>query len=186
MDMTNIRIDGVEYEVPKAAAPHITRALETRDSKITELTGAKDKAEGRADAAEKSLKDTKEKLDKAEDPKRLDAAVTARTSLLAKAAKVLGKDFKFDGLTPRQVHEAVIKKLDEKLDLKERSDDYVSARFDAAVEQATDDSKRKAREALLDRTDADDDDADDDADDRDQDRSDRRDSARKSAFDHSW
>jgi hypothetical protein len=172
METILIRIDGVDYQLPKDAAPHVAKAIADRDASITKLTGERDTAQGRADAAAKTLEDTKKKLDAAEDPKRLDTLVTERTKLVSRAQKVLGKDAKLDGLTVRQVHEAVLKKLDDKLDLKERSDDYVSARFDAAVENATDDTKRKARAALNDHADDDDSDDDDDREDADDDEDD--------------
>jgi hypothetical protein len=171
MDLITLRIDGVDYQLPKDAAPHISKALETRDGTIKTLTSERDKHEARADAADKTLADTKKKLVEAEDPKRLDALVTARTALVAKATKVLGKDAKLDGLTERQVHETVLKKLDDKLDLKSRSDDYVSARFDAAVDGEPAGNKSRARAALLDSRVDDDGNLDDD-DDSDDDRSD--------------
>lgn len=47
---------------------------------------------------------------------------------------MLPPEHKFDGQTPRQVHEAVLEKLDDKIALEGKSDDYVLSRFDAALE----------------------------------------------------
>ena len=114
-----IRVDELDVQVPKQWAQVIEIALKQRDDALKE----RDAAQGRADAAEK-------KLAAAEDPKRIDEAVTARTMLLEQARKVLPAEHKFDGQTPRQVHEAVLKKLDDKLDLTGKSDEYVQALFD--------------------------------------------------------
>jgi hypothetical protein len=164
-DLINLRIDSVDYEVPKAAAPHIAKAIETRDATITALTAERDKLKGRADASDKALEDANKKLATAEDPKRLDSLVTARTSLVSNATKVLGKDVKLDGLTERQVHETVLKKLDDKLDLAKESDAYVAGRFDAAIAAAPAGNKSPARAALGGRLDDDDQDGDGDDDD---------------------
>lgn len=158
MDLITIRIDGVDYEIPKALAPHVGKALLVRDEQITQLTSERDKAAGRADGLEKDVADGKKKITELEDPKRLDSLVAARTAVVAAAAKVLDKDYKYDGLTDRQVREAVLKKLDDKLDLTGKSDDYVSARFDAEtadekVTKRTTDRNDSARRALNDKSD---------------------------------
>lgn len=136
MDPATIRVDGLDIQAPKQSAQVIEKALKERDDglkqrddTIAKLTKERDLAQGRADAAEKELKDLR-------DPKRLDEAVTARSALLEQARKVLPTEHKFDGLSPRQIHEAVLRKLDDKLDLTGKSDDYVQARFDHAVSSA--------------------------------------------------
>jgi hypothetical protein len=62
--------------------------------------------------------------------------VTARLQLIEQARKVLPAEVKLDGLGTRVVHELVLKKLDDKLDLTSKSDDYVTARFDAVTASA--------------------------------------------------
>ena len=136
MDHVTIRVDELDVQVPKQWAQVIEKGLKQRDDALTERTKERDTAQGRADAAEKEVKDLKEKLAAADDPKRIDQAVTARTTLVEQARKVLPAEHKFDGQTPRQIHEAVLTKLDAKLDLKGKSDEYVSARFDHAIESA--------------------------------------------------
>ena len=134
MDHVTIRVDELDVQVPKQWAQVIEKGLKQRDDALTERTKERDTAQGRADAAEKEVQDLKEKLAAADDPKRIDQAVTARATLLEQARKVLPAEHKFDGQTPRQIHEAVLTKLDAKLDLKGKSDEYVSARFDHAIE----------------------------------------------------
>ncbi len=136
MDNVTFRVDGLDVQMPKQGAQVVEMAIKKRDDALADRTKERDTAQGRADAAEKEVKDLKEKLTAAEDPKRLDQAVNARATLLEQARKVLPAEHKFDGQTPRQIHEAVLKKLDDKLDLTGKSDEYVSARFDHAIESA--------------------------------------------------
>lgn len=135
MDMSNIRIDGIDVSVPKqgGAQQLIERALQTRTDAAEAAKKALDTLQGKFDAQSAELAKVKEQLTAASDPKRLDAAVSERAALLDHARRVLPTEHKFDGLTPRQVHEAVLKKLDDKIDLTGKSDEYVLARFDAAI-----------------------------------------------------
>ena len=128
-EQTTIRVDGLDVQVPKQSAQVIEKAL-------AERTKERDAAQGRADAAEKEAKDIAAKLTAADDPKRIDQAVTARLALIEQARRVLPAEHKFDGQTTRQVHEAVLKKLDDKLALTGKSDEYVQARFDHAIATA--------------------------------------------------
>jgi hypothetical protein len=133
MDLTTIRVDGLEVQVPKQWQQLIERALATRDDNLKTLTGARDALQGKHDALEAEFAATKAKLIEASDPRRLDAAVNERAALLEQARKVLPAETKYDGLTPRQIQEAVLVHLDAKLELKGRSDEYVAARFDGAI-----------------------------------------------------
>jgi hypothetical protein len=139
-DMLKIKIDGVEYEV----TPQVFQALMKERTLSADMLAAvkadaaqakveADKATARADAADAQIKTLTTKLDEATDTKRLDAAISERVTLLNAARKVLGDDAKLDGLTPRAIREAVVVKLDTSAKLADRSDDYVTARFDAAI-----------------------------------------------------
>lgn len=136
MDHVTIRVDELDVQVPKQWAQVIEKALKQRDDALTERTKERDTAQGRLDALTKEHDEVKKQLTAAADPARVDAAVHARATLLEQARKVLPAEHKFDGQTPRQIHEAVLTKLDAKLDLKGKSDEYVSARFDHAIESA--------------------------------------------------
>ena len=136
MDHVTIRVDELDVQVPKQWAQVIEKGLKQRDDALTERTKERDTAQGRLDALTKEHDEVKKQLTAAADPARVDAAVHARATLLGQARKVLPAEHKFDGQTPRQIHEAVLTKLDAKLDLKGKSDEYVSARFDHAIESA--------------------------------------------------
>ena len=144
METHTIRVDGVEIKVDAATASFVEKALRDRDDKITAAEKRADEAEGKLDAATTELTEAKTKLDAASDPKRFAEAVTARGTLEKGARKVLGLEAKFDGKTDREVMVAVVVKTDDKFDPKDRSDDYVAARFDQIVAVAPEPNGRRS------------------------------------------
>jgi hypothetical protein len=96
-----------------------------------------EKATARADAAERKLAETEKARADAADPKRFEAAVASRVELLSKSREVLGSEFKTDGLDDRGLRLAVIAKLDPEFKADGKSDDAVSATFDAALKFRT-------------------------------------------------
>ena len=146
MDTITIRIDGVDYEIPKAAAPHIQKALADREERIKALEGERDKLEGRADALDKDLQKAKDDLEQATDPAQIQKRVDARTELERAARTVLGSEAKLDGKTDREIKEAVIvEAAGGELKLDDKSDGYVEGRFEAAIAVAADGDKSRAR-----------------------------------------
>ena len=137
--MTKVNLDGLEYE----AAPEVAKALDKQKTRIDELEqkneDAKksyDEMKKEADSLQGKLDERKSEMDKLKE-NRGDAAIAAaakeRVSLLAKAAKVVNTDSLMDS-TDREIKEAVIKERNDALDLAEKSDDYVTARFDAIID----------------------------------------------------
>lgn len=140
METIKITIGGVEFEVPKAAGQAMTAELGRRDSRISELETAAETQSGRFDAQAEELKAAKAKITELEDPARFDSAVETRSSLVANARKVLGEDAEVKG-TDREIMEAALRKDNADLELSERSDDYVRARFDSLIEGWTPDQR---------------------------------------------
>lgn len=156
------RIDGaITMDLAQALA-----ALAAANTKIGEQTQRADAAERdrddakkRADKLEAERDDAKTRLEKAE-RERNDAVaaqsgqVTARVALIGKALAILprgekpdtsridGADQSLVSMNERQIKLAVIKHVTNAdcangPDGKPRSDDYVNARYDAAIEQAS-------------------------------------------------
>jgi hypothetical protein len=155
MDQVTLRVDGLDVLVPKQSAQVVEKGMKTRDDSIVALTKERDAHQGRADAIAKELDEAKKQLTAALDPKRLDSAVNERAALLEQARRTMPANHSFDGQTPRQIHEAVLKRLDEKIDLAGRSDEYVLARFDHAMTTVStvhgrNDGLADARRALVD------------------------------------
>lgn len=127
--------------------PEIIKKMTDLELKILTESARADKAEAqvldetkRADKAEAERDDAKERADKAE-AERKDAAdglgdkIKARIELCTKAAKVLDAA-DLSNKTDREVKVAVIAKITGAEIADAKSDDYVDARFDAAVEQS--------------------------------------------------
>lgn len=119
-------------------------ARKERDAAKASADGEKsraDKAEAERDAAKADTAKEKARADAAE--KSVDEKVMKRIELLDAARTILGADFDPKGKTDREVRTAALAKLDAAATFDGKSDDYVSARFDLAVE-----SVKKDRGAL--------------------------------------
>jgi hypothetical protein len=138
MEPVMIHVDGIDVKVmDKQGAQLVEKAIGTRDDALAEAVGERDALQGRLDATEADLKKAKDALAAASDPKRLDEAVASRTALIDKAKRVLPEEHKFDGQSVRQIQEAVLVTIEPGLALKERTDEYVGARFDQAMSERT-------------------------------------------------
>lgn len=121
-----------------------------RDTARTERDAAAkraDTAEAERDAAKKAADEAKSALEAAikNANEKSDAAVTARIELLDAARGILGKDFAFAGTSDKDVRIAALAKVDAKLALDGKSDDYITARFDLAVESVKTDKTSLAQ-----------------------------------------
>jgi len=137
---TTIRVDGVEYvlDVDETAARALPAGLAREQAEAERLRADLAAATARADAAEAARDEAKGRADsleaeatKAADPAVLSALVAARVELETKA-RALAPEVKCDGLTDREVMAAACG-----VEAKDRSDDYIRGRFEAAVETAT-------------------------------------------------
>lgn len=150
-----VRMDGAVQQLDGAES---ASDLPTKDITMDDLKKAladAATAAARADAAEKALGEAKKELDAtkarldsvseelaAEKKIRTDAAaalpalVKTRVALETKAGPLLGREFKTDGLSDREIRCAVIEKVTGNKLGADRSDDYVTARYDAAIERA--------------------------------------------------
>lgn len=131
-------INGLTFDV----ADEVARAI---DAERADAKKALDLATAKADAAtDKAAKADKERADAIEaakvEPAKFDAAVKARVALVVVAER---HAVKHDGLTDRAVKAAVVEKLSGRKTTDAHSDDYVTALYDAAVEDAA-----KAGESL--------------------------------------
>jgi hypothetical protein len=144
METIEIRIDGIEYEVSKAVAPHISKAIADRDATITahnatiaKLTADQSALQARFDGATEEVGTLKTQL--AEAPVKLRAQIQSRMTLEQQARDVLGAELKLDGAdgkpkTDRQLQEEMLRKLKPSINLDGKDDAYVASRLDAAME----------------------------------------------------
>lgn len=135
-DMTPAEIAKLmsEAQTEKARADAAVSRIDAAEKAATEAKVRADKAEGERDAAKASI--VKLEADLKAERDGIQARVDSRVAVIAKASKILPADFAFAGKTDREIQVAALTKSEPKFDAKDRSDDYVSARFDAMTEQA--------------------------------------------------
>lgn len=144
-----IKIDGKEVEVSKEVFDAWEANEKTKgelekelkqskadkadsDSKAKTAKEEADKALARADSAEQKLKEHKD----ATDPKLIETAVSERIKIQDTASAVLGSEAKFDGKSNLEIMKEVLAKAAPKTDLKDKSEVYIRARFDAIAEES--------------------------------------------------
>lgn len=150
-----VRMDGAVQQLDGAAGAGDPNPENMIMDELKKALADAANASARADAAEKALGEAKKELDAtkarldsvseelaAEKKIRTDAAaalpalVKTRVALETKAGPLLGREFKTDGLSDREIRCAVIEKVTGNKLGADRSDDYVTARYDAAIERA--------------------------------------------------
>lgn len=131
-------IDVTQVNADLAAARAESEALrKERDAARSDAAAATK----RADTIEADRDAQKSRADKAEADietvrKDAESRIDARVALIDSARGVLGNEASFAGKTDREVRAAVIAKIDPAVNLDGKSDDYVTARFDMAVDSA--------------------------------------------------
>lgn len=137
-----VRVDGIDVEVATEQGAQLIAkqskahedALAAKDAEIKKLRTELETTTAKRDALAEEVKKKEDALKAA--PEKIRAEMKGRVDLEAAASKVLGKETKFDGLTDRQIREKVLAKSSPDLKLDGKSDEYVAARFDLAIEKA--------------------------------------------------
>jgi hypothetical protein len=115
----------VEYDISEAGLQAVSKSLKN-------AAAALDKQKARADGAEAQVTKLQNELKLA--PEKIRAEVENRAAVEADAKRILGTEAKFDGKTDIEVKRAAAEKH-RGVSLDGRSDAYVEAAFDQAVEQ---------------------------------------------------
>ena len=161
LKLTSVRVDGLEYK----AAPEVAKYIEKLDALVTDgkadLAKLKDeyeKVKATADEMAAKIKDMEKELEEAKDKKKSDAALEARLSLIEKVRRIK-PDIEYTGKSDRDIMSEAIQTKHDGLDLSEKSDAYVEARFDAMIEalpaKALEEQKKATKPGLPDtKTDA--------------------------------
>lgn len=133
--MVKINIDNVDVEVDEA----VKKAYDSLNARLDSEIKSKSDIQKEVDSLKAKLDEKEEELKKAKEINS-DSAISkkakARVELIAKAGKVVNIDGLYD-LSDREIKLSVIKSRYDSLDLTDKSDDYVSARFDAICEALT-------------------------------------------------
>lgn len=148
------RIDGVEYEVPteqvvqaiaKEQKAHAD-ALEKKDAELKTAKADLEKLQAKVDGQADELKKKDAELKAA--PEKLRAEMGARMALESSVRKVLGEKFKVDGVPAKDLKLAVLEKTTPGIKLDGKSDEYIQARFDMALETFEEDGHEDAVDRL--------------------------------------
>jgi len=127
-NMVKINIDNVDVEVDEA----VKKAFDSLNARFDSATAEADTLKAKLDETEEQLKKAKE----INSDSLINAKAKDRVELIAKASKIVNADSLYD-LSDRDIKLSVIKSRYDSLDLTDKSDDYVSARFDAICEALT-------------------------------------------------
>jgi hypothetical protein len=133
--MPKIIIDGIEYE----AAAEVINAHKKSVAKLDALNAESEAKKGVADALADENKKMKAKLDEfdAKLAEGVNAAVKARIAIVDSAKSILSKEEKLDEMSNLDIKKAVILAVSKDAKLDDASEDYINARFDAAIEMNT-------------------------------------------------
>ncbi len=129
-NMKTFILDGVQYEAAEEVISELKKVQKSLDEAVKKLDLSdkeKEALKAKADALEAELKKKKEK-DEALD---LDKLVSEKLALID-SAKELGCEVKAVD-SSEDIKKAVIAKAYDSIDLKDKSEEYVSAMYDAAV-----------------------------------------------------
>jgi len=153
MSKASIKLDGVNYEVEAMLAKPVMNAIETArksgedtvqakmDAALEDSKKALDELQAKFDEQTKTLEETKL------DAKALNALVNERVSVVATAKKHLAEDVKFDELSNDELKKLVVENAG--VDLTEKSEVYISARFDAIEEGDKEEEAEKGTDEKL-------------------------------------
>lgn len=146
--MQKIQIKGISFDAPEQTAAAVQAAMGEDKQRLDSVTSELERTKARVDTLTAELDKEKKLRTDAADPAKIAAAVATRVALERGATKVLAGTAKkakltdqeretalrLDGLTDREIQERVILAVHKDAQLKDRSADYVTARFDSVVE----------------------------------------------------
>ena len=144
-----LTIDGVTVEVDEQAAQIINKGMKTRDDRIAHLDGELETAKAssetekaRADKATEDLETEKKAREDEQAPEKLDERVKERLELVRTHETILGKEtkdgqeYKLDEMSDDELKRDVVLHVNPGAAelVKDCTDVYLQARYDAAVE----------------------------------------------------
>ncbi len=144
-------IDGIPFQTDDVALIAAVNKLEESKTKVTDsistietehakevsaLTSDRDKLQAKVDDA----------VNNTLTPQQLDEYADKRASVIAVAVRVIGDKFSKEGKDCEQIRKEVVQKDAPDFDLKDKSQDYIDARFDMIADKAKDKVTKKGVE----------------------------------------
>lgn len=151
METVKVTIGDLTIEVPKEeadkirnmlnggggaepSAPMMTDTTKADRAALDRVTAERDEARRKLDTVFSKEAEAKRKQDALELRETVKREVRDRLALESQVVKLLGDEYKTDGKTDRDLRLAVIANADKAFKADGKSDDYITARFDAVVE----------------------------------------------------
>lgn len=141
--MAKVTVNGIEYDaVPevKNALTQAQDALEKAKAEKAKLQKNHDSLSGELDAKKEEL----QKLQNKDSSEAIEKAVKSRLELVEKCRKHIDSEEDISSLSDKELKAKVISKVSE-VNLDGKSDDYLNARFDAAIDVLTANSDEQSR-----------------------------------------
>lgn len=137
LKLTAVRLDGIDYQASPEVANALTKAVERADAADAEIEKVRADGTAKIDAMQATIDTAKadaEKLAAERGDEAINKRVEARVALIADAVTVNLDAKDLSGKTDREIMEAVIATRYDSLELDGKSDDYVAASFDRAMD----------------------------------------------------
>ena len=159
MNLKTIHLDGADFQAEPQVIAALDKAQNRADEAEKELSQLRTDSKAAAEkaAAEKAAveaeRDTfKERLDAMEKemPSKIDAAVKSRLDIVSKATAA-GVEVR-DDMADSDIKKAVVKKYYPNANLDGQEEAYINARFDCACEQAAKEAENKSRQDAAETT----------------------------------
>jgi hypothetical protein len=140
LDSFELPVKEVEVEVEKEDEKELVEieigdekisVLKEDEEKLTEILSEKETLEGKLDSKEDELKTLEERMDELED-KDIDAIVQDRLDLIDSVREFV-PGYDASGKTTKEIKADLISEVDEDFEMEEKSDEYIAARFDGAL-----------------------------------------------------
>jgi len=139
----DFKVDSIDFKIDEELQPLIKPLLDRNDALLSHAI----KLQENLDAAQGTIDELKTKADVQIAPEAMNALVSERADILGVAGHVGLKDFA--GKDNTEIKKLVVCAKNDGLNLDEKSDAYVEARFDAVVEQIKLDTKGFTSLAVL-------------------------------------
>jgi hypothetical protein len=130
--------DGTDYQVEDNVHGLLTSLVTKLDSTDDLVKSGRSELDKKTAVCDDLTSQVKVLKDSADDVEKFNGAVKARVELESAGRKVLGEEIVLDGLTDREIKEKVIAKARPECVLDGKSEDYVTARYEIALEDSSD------------------------------------------------
>lgn len=135
---------------PSPEDPGMEKKVDELEKKLQALQAEHEATCAKLDAANEKLEAVEAAKNERKDADEFRQAVKARVELERQAAPILGDESKLDAMDDLEIRKAVVAKLCPKADLADKTEAYIEARYDAALESNVEDEKalEKVREEV--------------------------------------